>query len=207
MRIRGASERMIYPNVELGEGTKMGLYVIVGEPPRGRKPGELTTVIGPGSTLRSHTIIYAGNQIGRKFQTGHHVMIREENEIGHDVSVGSGSIIEHHVRIENGVRIHSRAFVPEYCILEEGCWLGPNVVLTNAKYPNRPDTKQKLAGVRVGRRAVIGANVTVLPGAYIGDGATIGAGSVVTRDVPPGVIAFGNPATVHRELAELNFHP
>jgi acetyltransferase-like isoleucine patch superfamily enzyme len=202
MKIDDVVRQTIYPNVELGRGTKIGLYVVVGEPPRGRKSGELATVIGPDSILRSHTVVYAGNRIGQAFQTGHHVLIREENEIGDDVSIGTGSIVEHHVQIENGVRIHSQAFVPEYCVLEEGCWIGPNVVLTNAKYPNRPDTKQNLRGVRVGRHAVIGANVTILPGLSIGERAVVGAGSLVTRDVPSSVIAFGNPATVHRQIAQ-----
>ena len=189
----------IYPNVEIGKGATLGPFVIVGEPPRGRGPGELPTIIGRNCLIRSHTVIYAGNRIGENFQTGHGVLIREENRIGDEVSIGSGTIIEHHVRIEDGVRIHSQAFVPEYCILEKGCWLGPNVVLTNAKYPNRSDTKEKLAGVRVGRNAIIGANVTVLPGVHIGESALVGAGSVVVHHVPAGGIVFGNPATEKRK--------
>jgi acetyltransferase-like isoleucine patch superfamily enzyme len=189
-------ELMIHPNVVLGEGADMGLYVILGQPPRGRKPGELQTLIGAGAVIRSHTIIYAGNRIGKNFQTGHHVMIREENEIGDDVSVGTGAVVEHHVRIGDGARIHSQAFVPEYCVLEPGCWIGPNAVLTNAKYPNRPDTKENLRGVTVGRGAVVGANATILPGVRIGERALIGAGAVVTRDVPAGAVVYGAAAII-----------
>lgn len=185
-------EPLIHPHVELGEGSEIGPFAIVGEPPRGRKPGDLPTWIGPGSVIRSHTVIYAGNRIGARFQTGHHVMIREENEIGDDVSIGTGTVVEHHVRIGRGARIHSQAFIPEYSVLEEGCWIGPNVVLTNAKYPNRPDTKQNLRGVTIGKNAVVGANVTILPGVRIGEGALIGAGTVVTRDVPDGVLCYGD---------------
>jgi len=57
-------------------------------------------VIGDGAVIRSHTVIYAGNRIGRGFQTGHGVMIRESNTIGDEVSIGTGSVIEHHVVIE-----------------------------------------------------------------------------------------------------------
>jgi NDP-sugar pyrophosphorylase family protein len=73
----------------------------------------METRIGTGASINSHTVIYAGNRIGRNFRAGHHVLIRELNEIGDDVSIGSGSNVEHHVRIGHGVRLHSNVFVPE----------------------------------------------------------------------------------------------
>ena len=194
---------VIYPNVEIAEGSWVDIFVIIGQPPRGKQAGELRTVIGPGAMIRSHTVIYAGNRTGRNLETGHHVMIREENEIGNYVSIGTGTVIEHHVKIADNARIHSRAFIPEYCILEEGCWIGPNVVLTNAKYPNRPETKQNLQGVIIGAKAVVGANATILPGVKIGEGALIGAGAVVTKDIPPGALATGNPATIVKYISKL----
>jgi len=196
---------IIYENVELGERPTLGYHTIIGESPKGRSHGELPTRIGSRAVIRSHTVIYAGNQIGNDFQTGHHVMIREENTIGDYVSIGSGTNIEHHVVIENGVRIHSLAFVSEYCHLEEGCWLGPKVVLTNARYPNQADTKNNLKGVRVCRKAVVGANVTILPGSIIGPGAVIGAGSVVSCDVPSGAVAYGNPARIRGKSCDIGY--
>src|SRR5207302_11309531 len=139
----------------------------------------------------SHTVIYSGNQIGRGFQTGHGVVVREENEIGDDVSLGTGCVIEHHVRIGNNVRLHSNVFVPAYSVLEDGCWLGPNVVLTNAKYPRSARVKEHLVGPRIERGAKIGANATLLPGVRIGRDALVGAGAVVTRDVPEGAVVVG----------------
>ncbi len=93
--------------------------------------------------IRSHTVIYAGNTIGRNFQTGNKVNIRESNRIGDNVSVGTLSVIEHHVEIADNVRIHTQVFMPEFSVLEEGCWIGPNVVLTNAKYPLSPGVKDR----------------------------------------------------------------
>ena len=98
----------IHPNVHLGFGAELSAYVIVGVPPRGHLSGDLETRIGEGAVIRSHTVIYAGNVIGKHFQTGHGVLIRELNDIGDEVSVGSHMVIEHHVRLGDGVRIHNQ---------------------------------------------------------------------------------------------------
>jgi acetyltransferase-like isoleucine patch superfamily enzyme len=196
---------VVLPGVDLGEGAELQPFVYLGVPPYGVAAGELRTHLGPGAILRSHTVIYAGNMIGARFQTGHGVMVRELNTIGDDVSVGTGSVIEHHVTIGNRVRMHSRVFVPECCVLEDDAWLGPNVVLTNARYPRSPGVKETLAGVTVRQGAKLGANCTVLPGLEIGAEALVGAGSVVTNSVPPGAVVAGNPARVINDLARLPY--
>lgn len=180
--------------MHLGKNVTVGDYVIIGLPPNDTKDGELQTVIGDHSIIRSHSIIYAGTKIGNHFHTGHHVTIREHTKIGDNVSIGTSSCIEHHVNIENNVRIHSNAFIPEYSKLLNHCWIGPNVVLTNAKYPNAPDTKTSLNGVTIGNDAKIGANVTILPGINIGAHSLVGAGSVVVKDVSINHVVVGNPA-------------
>lgn len=183
----------------------LGPFVIVGEASRDRQPGDLPTRIGDAALIRSHTVVYHGNRIGLRFETGHWVLIREENDIGENVSVGSGTIVEHHVTIGNGVRLHSNVFVPEYSVLEEGCWVGPNVVLTNAKYPRSQSVKDNLRGPHLEAGAKIGANATLLPGVRIGRNSLVGAGAVVTRDVPPGVVVMGNPARISGPLSDLPY--
>jgi acetyltransferase-like isoleucine patch superfamily enzyme len=195
----------VYDNVELGADSVVEDYCIVGAPPRGAREGELPTTIGDGAVIRSHTVIYAGNIIGRNFQTGNKVNIRESNRIGDNVSVGTLSVIEHHVVIGDNVRIHTQAFIPEFSVLEEGCWIGPNVVLTNAKYPRSPEVKDRLAGPVIRRGAKIGANATILPGVVIGEDSLVGAGAVVVRDVPPGTVVAGNPARILRDIRELPY--
>jgi acetyltransferase-like isoleucine patch superfamily enzyme len=195
--------RRIYGGVELGTGTRVEDFVLVGVPPRGKQDGELRTIIGAGSVIRSHSVIYAGNIIGDGFATGHGVMIREENQIGNQVSVGTHSVIEHHVTVGNGVRIHSQAFIPEYSVLEDGCWIGPNVVFTNAYHPLCPKVKECWKGPTIKRGAKIGANATLLPDITIGENALVGAGSVVVNDVPPGAVVAGNPAQVIKHVSEL----
>lgn len=184
----------IYPNVSLPPDAELDDFVILGRAPRGHQPGDLPLTFGPGCVIRAQTVIYAGNVIGARFQTGHGVMIREANTIGDDVSIGTGSIVEHHVTIGNHVRLHSRVFVPEYSVLEEGCWLGPGVIVTNARYPLSRGVKERLRGAHIEAGAIVGAGAVLLPGVTIGARALIGAGAVVTRDVPPGAVVAGNPA-------------
>lgn len=195
----------VYDNVVLGAGTVIEDFCIVGTPPRGARDGELLTTVGDGAVIRSHTVIYAGNVIGRNFQTGNKVNIRESNRIGNNVSVGTLSVIEHHVEIADNVRIHTQVFIPEFSVLEEGCWIGPNVVFTNAKYPLSPGVKDSLAGPIIRKGAKIGANATLLPGVTIGEQALVGAGAVVVRDVPAGAVVVGNPARLVRQISELPY--
>jgi acetyltransferase-like isoleucine patch superfamily enzyme len=185
---------IVYPGVELGEGVVIEAQCLIGVPFAGGDGA--VTVIGDGAVIRAGTIIYAGNRIGRNFQTGNRANIRERNEIGDNVSVGTLSVVEHHVTLHDGVRIHTQAFIPEYSVLEAGAWVGPNVVLTNARYPLAPGAKENLLGPRLEAGAKVGANSTLLPGVVIGRNALVGAGSVVTKDVPAGKIAVGNPARV-----------
>jgi acetyltransferase-like isoleucine patch superfamily enzyme len=195
---------VIYPGVDLGEQTTVGEFALVGVPLRGVEAGETETRIGARSHIRSHTVIYAGNVIGANFQTGHGAMIRELNEIGDNVSIGTHSVIEHHVKIGDRVRIHSNAFIPEYSVIEEGAWIGPNVVFTNALYPLSPNAKATLKGPQVMAGAKIGANSTLLPGVRVGRNSLVGAGSVVVHDVPDGKVVVGNPARVIKDVSEIS---
>jgi acetyltransferase-like isoleucine patch superfamily enzyme len=189
---------IIYPGVTFGENVLIEDYSVIGAPFKGQSVEK--TVIGKNAIIRSHTVIYAGNVIGDAFQTGNKANIRELNCIGDDVSIGTLSVVEHHVLIEGGVRIHTQAFVPEFTVLRRNCWIGPNVVITNAKYPQSPNVKKELKGPLVEEYAKIGANATILPGLRIGRNALVGAGSVVTRDVDDNDVVAGNPAVFLRKI-------
>lgn len=193
-----AKSAKIYPNVKLGENVFIEHFCIIGAPFKGQ--ADEKTIIGDNAVIRSHTVIYAGNKIGNSFQSGNKANIRELNIIGNEVSIGTMAVIEHHITIEDHVRIHSQAFIPEFSVLKRGCWIGPNVVLTNAKYPKSPNVKNELISVIVGESAKIGANSTILPGIVIGKNALIGAGSVVVKNVDEGTIVGGNPASFLRNI-------
>jgi acetyltransferase-like isoleucine patch superfamily enzyme len=190
-------------SVELSEDASIDDFSIIGYESAHDQEMAITR-IGKGCNIRSHSVIYAGNNIGDFFQTGHGVLIREFNEIGNHVSVGTHSVIEHHTKIGDNVRIHTNAFIPEYSIIEDDAWIGPHVVLTNAAYPASPNAKLNLKGPHILQKAKIGANATILPGVVIGKKALVGAGSVVTRDVPDGKVVVGNPARVIGDVSDIS---
>ena len=193
---------IVYPNVEVGEGTVLEPGVVVGAPPRGAAPGELPTRIGPQGRLRSGTVVYAGVTIGARFNSGHGALIREQNEIGDDCSVGSGAVLEPGNRIGDRTRVHSQCFL-EHVTLGRRVFLGPGVVFTDDPHPMCPRYLDCVLGATVEDDVSIGGNATILPGVRIGAGSLVGAGSVVTRDVPPGVVVAGSPAAVRKEVRDL----
>lgn len=195
----------IFDNVRIGPDAVIEDYCILGIAPAGKQLDDPATIIGCNALIRSHTVIYAGNRIGDHFQTGNKTNIRECNTIGDHVSIGALAGIEHHVRIGSHVRIHTNAFIPEYSVLEDHCWIGPHVVLTNARYPMLPGNPKDFVGPTIKKHAKIGANSTILPGVVIGENALVGAGSVVTRDVPPGVVVAGNPARIVKNITAMPY--
>lgn len=148
--------------------------------------------IGQNAVIRSETIIYGDCLIGDDFQTGHRTTIRENSQIGNHVHIGTLSDIQGSCKIGNYVNIHSNVHIGQKTIIGNYVWLFPYVVVTND--PNPPS--ENLMGVTIKDYAVIATNSILLPGISIEEDALIGAGAIVTKDIPGGMIALGNPAKV-----------
>jgi len=196
-------ENKIFDNVVIGEGTIIMEPCIIGQPPRGKKPGELPLVIGNNCIIRPFTTIYAGNVIGDNVQTGQCVSIRENNKIGNGTSIGTNSVLEFDNVIGSNSRIHTGCFL-EMTTIGNDVFLGPHVVFTDDPHPmNCPRYTECLGGATVEDLAKIGANSTLLPGVVVGRHSLVGAGSVVTKDVPPEAVVAGNPAKIINNINEL----
>ena len=185
-----SEKTILHGKVTLGEGTTVQANVISGS----AEDGELD--VGKDCTIRSGTVIYSGVKIGNNFRSGHNVLIRENTKIGDNVLVGTSSVIDGDCKIGNKVSIQTGVYITRYTTIEDGVFLGPFCVTTNDKYMKYGVT---LKGPVIKQRARIGANSTIMPGITIGEGAIVGASSVVTKDVPSYKVVMGVPAKVVKD--------
>jgi acetyltransferase-like isoleucine patch superfamily enzyme len=183
----------------LGEGAHLDEGVLLGYP-TGRKIALSDSVIGRGARIRSNTVIYVSVTIGDGLETGHNVVIREENVIGDHFYIWNNSTVDYGCHIGNNVRIHNNVYVAQFTIIEDDAFLAPGVMIANDPHPI---CTKCMRGPTIRHAARIGVNSTLLPNITIGEYALVGAGSVVTRDVPPRMLVYGNPARVIKPVDEL----
>lgn len=136
--------------------------------------------IGSGTKVWQYSVILSGAVIGHNCNICAHTLIEGDVKIGNNVTIKSG------VYLWDGTRIGDNVFI------------GPNATFTNDPYPRSKVYPDRFYGVIVNEWASIGANATILPGVVVGVGAMVGAGSVVTSDVPDHAVVVGNPAKVIR---------
>lgn len=150
-----------------------------------------------GYFVHESSYVDEGTEIGENTTIWHFCHILKGTRIGRDCRIGQNVVACPHVTIGNRVKIQNNVSVYQGVTLEDDVFCGPSMVFTNVitprcAFPRNSD--KDFAPTLVKRGASIGANATIVCGRTIGEHALIGAGAVVTRDVPPYAVVYGNPA-------------
>ncbi len=181
---------IIYENVEIGSDSIIDGFCEIGYPSELAEGQPL--IIGPGSKIRSHSVFYEGSTFGSRLVTGHHVTVREKTVAGENLQIGTLGDIQGDCVIGNYVRFHSNVFVGKKSKIGNFVWLLPYVILTNDPTPPSENT----VGSVIEDYASIATGSSVLPGVVVGSGAMVGAYSLVSKNVPDGMLVIGVPAKV-----------
>jgi acetyltransferase-like isoleucine patch superfamily enzyme len=199
----------VYPGTELGEGVRILENAVVGKRPAlsahstAKREALPPTEIGDGAIVSAGAIVFAGSTIGARVILGDQSCVRERVSVGDDVVLGRGSLIENDTAIGARTRIQAEAYITAYSTIEEHVFIAPCVVTTNDNFMGRTERRHELMkGPTIRRGARIGGGAVLCPGIEIGEEAFVGAGAVVTKDVPPRVIVVGNPARILRDVPE-----
>jgi acetyltransferase-like isoleucine patch superfamily enzyme len=204
-----AASAIVYPGTVLGEGVKVLDNAVVGNHPSlsprsnaKREPLE-PTVIGDGTIVSTGAIVFAGSRIGARVILGDQSCVRERVEIGDDVVLGRGSLVENDTTVGALTKIQAEAYITAYSTLEDNVFIAPCVVTTNDNYMGRTEKRHDaIKGPTIRRGARVGGGAILCPGVEIGEEAFVGAGAVVTKDVPPRMLVVGSPARILREVPE-----
>ena len=200
---------IVYPGTVLGEAVKILEYAVVGKQPSlsprstAKREPLPPTELGDGTIVSTGAIVFAGTKIGARVILGDQSCVRERVQIGDDVVVGRGSLVENDTTIGGLTKIQANAYITAYSTLEDNVFIAPCVITTNDNFMGRTERRHELIkGPTIRRGARIGGGAILCPGIEIGEEAFVGAGAVVTKDVPARKLVVGNPARVLRDVNE-----
>ena len=200
---------VVHPGTMLGDRVQVLEHAVVGKQPTlsprstAKREPLPPTVVGEGSVISTGAIVFAGATVGARVILGDQSCVRERVTIGDDVVVGRGSLVENDTTIGARTKIQADAYVTAYSTIEEDVFVAPCVVTTNDNFMGR--TERRLAAMKgptIRRGARVGGGAILLPGIEVGEEAFVGAGAVVTKDVPARKVVVGSPARVLRDVPE-----
>jgi acetyltransferase-like isoleucine patch superfamily enzyme len=200
---------IVYEGTVLGEGVRILENAVVGKQPSlgsrstARRDPLPPARIGDGTVVSTGAIVFAGSTVGANCIVGDQSCIRERVELADDCILGRGSLIENDTTVGAGTRIQAEAYITAYSTLEEDVFIAPCVVTTNDNFMGRTEQRKTLMkGPTIRRSARVGGGAILCPGVEIGEEAFVGAGAVVTKDVPARKLVVGSPARVLRDVAD-----
>jgi len=160
-------------------------------------------IIGDNSLIGTCAVIYRGAKIGKKVLIADHASVREDVTVGDKTIIGKNSTIENKVSIGNNVKIQANVQIVPFSVIEDFVFISPGVMTSNDGYAGRTKRRFKeYKGITVKKGARLGVACITLPGVTINEDALVGAGALVTKDVPAGKIVVGTPAKVLRDVPE-----
>ena len=199
----------VYPGTVLGEGVKVLENAVVGKQPSlsprstAKREPLPPTEIGDGTIVSTGAVVFAGSRIGARVVLGDQSCVRERVQVGDDVVLGRGSLIENDTTIGARTKIQAEAYITAYSLLEDDVFIAPCVVTTNDNFMGRTERRHdQIKGPTIRHGARIGGGAIICPALEIGEEAFVGAGAVVTKDVPARMLVVGNPARVIRAVNE-----
>jgi UDP-3-O-[3-hydroxymyristoyl] glucosamine N-acyltransferase len=192
---------IVEAGVEIGAGTEVQPGALLGRRPRAvgaiaRNPTYREELrIGTGCAIGANAVIYYDVEIGSNTLIGDGAALRETAQVGDGCVIGRGAVVDRDVQIGDDTVIMFATSLASKTRIGRGVFIAQSVITTNDNALGEHGwVDEQIAGATVEDEARIGGNATLLPGVTIGRGATVGAGSVVTRDVEAGVTVLGVPA-------------
>jgi acetyltransferase-like isoleucine patch superfamily enzyme len=198
---------IVYEGTILGNGVRVLEYAVVGKQPTlgatstARRDPLPPAQIGDDTVVSTGAIVFAGATVGANCIVGDQSCIRERVEVADDCILGRGSLIENDTTVGTGTRIQAGAYITAYSTLEADVFIAPCVVTTNDNFMGRTEQRKSLMrGPTIRRGARVGGGAIICPAVEIGEEAFVGAGAVVTKDVPARKLVVGSPARVIRDV-------
>jgi acetyltransferase-like isoleucine patch superfamily enzyme len=198
---------LVAAGVEIGDEVEIFPGAYIGKEPKGAgataRPIRFKRFlkIGIGTSIGPHAVIYYDVEIGARTLLGEGVSIREQCRIGDNCLISRYVTINYNTNIGDRTRIMDSSHITGNSVIGEDVFVSTLVATVNDNQMiGRVYSEDRIVGPRIASRASIGAGACLLPGVEIGEGAVVGAGSVVTRDVPPFAVVMGVPARMKRSL-------
>lgn len=201
---------VIYPNTIIKKGAEIYDHCVIGKLPT--SPGSVSRqlqdnykelVIDENSILCTHVSIYAGTTVGKNTLLGDNCSIREDCSIGDKCIISKNVTVNYNTKIGNRVKIMDGTHITGDMIVEDDVFISVNVSTTNDNTMGREQYDEgHVRGPVIKRAATIGAAANILPMVIVGENAIVGAGSVVTKNVPDKKVVMGIPAKPVRDVQE-----
>lgn len=166
-----------------------------------------TASISPGTELGRNARVGAGSRVERAIIEGvvganckiwrfAHIMAGAQ--IGNDCMIAQNVFVADSAKLGNNVRVQNNTCISRHVTIEDDVYIGAGVMFCNSVHPSA-EVQDELLPITIKRGASIGCNVCLIGEVTIGEGAVVGAGAVVRRDIPAGAVAYGNPAVIHEK--------